>query len=220
MTVQKLPVANEVPHRRMIGNCKWFNDLRGFGFIGGTDGREYFVHQSSIVTKGYRNLEVNQEVEFEVIVDNNKLKAVNVTAPGGLKLKSGGRKPQKSCVTHKKWTSYLHGSYTKFSNADQNTGNLPNAKRHFSGGGSISSKTFGCRGHTSAAAQREEQLLRGICYSWRRGECHRGELCRFDHPKELKNCHLLGSSEGVCYQWQEGTCHKGKSCKLAHFPTE
>ncbi|NHC44468.1 cold-shock protein [Motilibacter aurantiacus] len=49
------------------GVVKWFNAEKGFGFIaqdGG--GPDVFVHYSAITTQGYRTLEENQRVEFEV----------------------------------------------------------------------------------------------------------------------------------------------------------
>ncbi|MCO6005902.1 cold-shock protein [Actinoallomurus purpureus] len=50
------------------GTVKWFNADKGFGFIaidGG--GPDVFVHYSAITTNGYRTLEDNQRVEFEVV---------------------------------------------------------------------------------------------------------------------------------------------------------
>ena len=49
------------------GAVKWFNAEKGFGFIaqdGG--GQDVFVHYSAIETDGYRTLDENQRVEFEV----------------------------------------------------------------------------------------------------------------------------------------------------------
>ena len=49
------------------GTVKWFNAEKGFGFIaqeGGGD--DVFVHFSAITTQGYRSLDENQRVEFEV----------------------------------------------------------------------------------------------------------------------------------------------------------
>ena len=50
-----------------IGTVKFFNPDKGFGFIapeGG--GPDVFVHYSAIQSSGYRSLEENQRVEFEV----------------------------------------------------------------------------------------------------------------------------------------------------------
>ena len=49
------------------GTVKWFNGEKGYGFIaqdGG--GPDVFVHFSAIEGSGYRNLEENQPVEFEI----------------------------------------------------------------------------------------------------------------------------------------------------------
>ncbi len=50
------------------GTVKWFNAEKGFGFIsvdGG--GADVFVHHSAIQTSGYRTLEENQRVEFDIV---------------------------------------------------------------------------------------------------------------------------------------------------------
>jgi cold shock protein len=49
------------------GTVKWFNSEKGYGFIaveGG--GSDVFVHYSAIMGSGFRNLEENQAVEFEI----------------------------------------------------------------------------------------------------------------------------------------------------------
>ena len=49
------------------GTVKWFNAEKGFGFIAPADGgADVFVHFSAIQSSGYRSLEENQQVEFEV----------------------------------------------------------------------------------------------------------------------------------------------------------
>ena len=49
------------------GRVKWFNEHKGFGFITPDDGSDdLFVHHSSIIGDGFRNLHEDQEVEYEV----------------------------------------------------------------------------------------------------------------------------------------------------------
>jgi cold shock protein len=49
------------------GTVKWFNADKGFGFIEPEDGTpDVFVHYSAIETGGYRSLEENQKVEYNV----------------------------------------------------------------------------------------------------------------------------------------------------------
>ena len=49
------------------GTVKWFNAEKGFGFIAPDDGSaDVFVHYSEIQSNGFRSLEENQKVEFEV----------------------------------------------------------------------------------------------------------------------------------------------------------
>ncbi len=48
------------------GTVKWFNSEKGFGFISPTEGADVFVHFSEIEGNGYKSLDENQQVEFEV----------------------------------------------------------------------------------------------------------------------------------------------------------
>ncbi|MGW5050685.1 cold-shock protein [Actinokineospora sp. NPDC004072] len=49
------------------GTVKWFNAEKGFGFIQQDDGPDVFAHFSAIEATGYRSLEENQRVEFDVV---------------------------------------------------------------------------------------------------------------------------------------------------------
>ena len=49
------------------GSVKWFNAEKGFGFITPDGGEaDVFVHFSAIQADGYRSLDENQRVEFDV----------------------------------------------------------------------------------------------------------------------------------------------------------
>nr|VDD47897.1 unnamed protein product [Brassica oleracea] len=85
-----MALENQSAATRFTGKVNWFNDSKGFGFITPDDGttEELFVHQSSIVSEGYRSLAVDDLVEFEIAQGTDgKTKAVEVTAPGGAPLK-------------------------------------------------------------------------------------------------------------------------------------
>ena len=60
----------------MKGNVKFFNDMKGFGFIAGEDGKEYFVHQTGL--KEGVTLHENDAVTFDVEEGDKGPKAVNV----------------------------------------------------------------------------------------------------------------------------------------------
>ncbi len=61
-----------------VGTVKWFSAEKGFGFISREDGDDLFVHHSAIVMDGYRALEDNQQVEFDIEQGPKGLQAVNV----------------------------------------------------------------------------------------------------------------------------------------------
>ena len=63
---------------RMIGTVKWFNPGKGYGFIGREDGEDVFVHFSAIQMEGYKRLEPEQKVEFEIEQGPRGLQAANV----------------------------------------------------------------------------------------------------------------------------------------------
>ncbi|HET7902228.1 MAG TPA: cold-shock protein [Candidatus Nanopelagicales bacterium] len=62
------------------GTVKWFNAEKGFGFIAPEDGSaDVFVHFSAIASSGYRTLEENQKVSFDITQGQKGPQAENVT---------------------------------------------------------------------------------------------------------------------------------------------
>ena len=61
----------------MKGTVKFFNNMKGFGFISGEDGKEYYVHQDGL-KEGVR-LQDNDSVTFDVEEGDRGPKAVNVS---------------------------------------------------------------------------------------------------------------------------------------------
>jgi CspA family cold shock protein len=51
---------------KVSGNVKWFNAIKGFGFIVSSEGQDVFVHYNDIQSNGFRSLRDGEAVEFEV----------------------------------------------------------------------------------------------------------------------------------------------------------
>jgi len=64
------------PHLKMEGKVKWFNERKGYGFIEGEDGNDYFVH-SDAVKSG--NLNDGDPVSFTPAEGDRGKKAEDVT---------------------------------------------------------------------------------------------------------------------------------------------
>lgn len=60
------------------GTVKWFNSQKGFGFICDEEGNDVFVHYSGLAMDGFKTLEDNQAVTFDVTQGARGLQAVNV----------------------------------------------------------------------------------------------------------------------------------------------
>lgn len=63
------------------GTVKWFNAEKGFGFITPDDkSADVFVHYSAIQNTGFKSLDENQKVEYEITQGQKGPQAVNVVA--------------------------------------------------------------------------------------------------------------------------------------------
>ena len=63
----------------MQGKIKWFNNEKGYGFIEYKEGKDIFVHYSSILVDGYKTLNAGDIVDFQVVETDKGLQAKNVT---------------------------------------------------------------------------------------------------------------------------------------------
>ena len=61
------------------GTVKWFNNAKGYGFIGRDDGPDVFVHYSAITSEGYKSLQEGDAVDFEIVQGQKGPQAANVT---------------------------------------------------------------------------------------------------------------------------------------------
>lgn len=65
---------------RVVGTVKLFSDTKGYGFVAGDDGKDYFVHYSKIAGSGFRTLASGQRVEFTPISTSRGLQAIDVAS--------------------------------------------------------------------------------------------------------------------------------------------
>lgn len=62
----------------MKGTVKKFDKEKGYGFITGEDGKDYFFHYSQLVMEGFKTAEVGQKVEYEEASTDKGLRANNI----------------------------------------------------------------------------------------------------------------------------------------------
>ncbi len=60
------------------GTVKWFDAKKGFGFILNPQGKDVFVHYTSIIGEGYRTLKDGEKVEYEQVEGPRGLHALQV----------------------------------------------------------------------------------------------------------------------------------------------
>jgi len=92
-TTEELVVVEEENNKlkvgKYVGQCKWFNDLLGYGFVtvcdGDDKGKDIFVHHSGItpLNSNYRTLKKGEYLNFDIINGMNGLQAVHVTGIQG-----------------------------------------------------------------------------------------------------------------------------------------
>lgn len=66
------------------GKCKWFDPEKGFGFIIPNDGgKDIFVHHSAILGEGFKTLDQDEKVRYEIMEGKKGPQAANVVRLGG-----------------------------------------------------------------------------------------------------------------------------------------
>jgi CspA family cold shock protein len=64
-----------------IGTVKWFNPVKGYGFIQPEQGRDdVFVHISALQQSGMDSLAEGQRVSYDVVEQRGKKAATNLKA--------------------------------------------------------------------------------------------------------------------------------------------
>jgi len=62
----------------MTGKVKWFNSEKGYGFITTDEGQDVFAHYSQIQKDGFKTLDENERVSFEVVDGDKGPQASNI----------------------------------------------------------------------------------------------------------------------------------------------
>jgi CspA family cold shock protein len=79
ITQSRMRLSTFTGLKMATGTVKWFNDAKGFGFItpdGG--GEDLFAHFSEIKTEGFKSLQENQKVSFDVKMGPKGKQAANI----------------------------------------------------------------------------------------------------------------------------------------------
>lgn len=63
---------------KITGKVKKFNKDKGYGFITGTDGKDYFFHYSALNVEGFKTVTIGADVEFEAQEGDRGLRASNI----------------------------------------------------------------------------------------------------------------------------------------------
>jgi CspA family cold shock protein len=63
---------------RIRGVVKWFNNAKGYGFLGHEGGPDVFIHYTAITGDGYKSLQEGDAVEFDIVQGQKGPQAANV----------------------------------------------------------------------------------------------------------------------------------------------
>mmetsp|Transcript_20826 Transcript_20826/g.49124 ORF Transcript_20826/g.49124 Transcript_20826/m.49124 type:complete len:138 (-) Transcript_20826:154-567(-) len=83
-SVRAAPAFNVDARAFSTGTVKWFNVNKGYGFIvPDEEGRDLFVHQTAILSEGFRYLREGERVSFDLVETDRGTQASNVTDEAG-----------------------------------------------------------------------------------------------------------------------------------------
>jgi len=180
-----LPQANQVQmggnYEKQTGTVKTWVNEKGFGFITKPDGSDVFVHHSAVYAQGKASLEVGENVEFhQVISDDGRSKATDVTGPGGVHVKGsseqydngGGRGATTVCRNFQRTGNCRFGMGCRFVHGSGGVGDTQSPY----GGGGGGANYGGGAGNGFAARGKKP------CFNFQNnGHCKFGDRCRFGH---------------------------------------
>lgn len=76
---KRVSLVEDEDDDREVGEVKWFNVNKGYGFITRDDGEDVFVHFRAIRGRGHRTLAEGQKVRYYVVQNDRGLQADDVT---------------------------------------------------------------------------------------------------------------------------------------------
>jgi CspA family cold shock protein len=81
--IDDFPLEEEGVELKLIGEVKWFNRKKGYGFLTKADGQEVFFHRSDVAGRELEQIKDGSQVEFQIRRTDKGLEAFNVSVLPG-----------------------------------------------------------------------------------------------------------------------------------------
>lgn len=127
---------------KYVGQCKWFNDNYGYGFLtvceGEEKGKDVFVHHSGVcpLNSNYRTLKKGEYLTFDIETGFKGLQAINVKGINGGPLMcdcQASTKPRNTPYEHERLFDNKHEEYNEDTCDVDEKADTPHAPRHVTG---------------------------------------------------------------------------------------